>query len=143
MDTFDYIIVGSGAGGATLAYRLSELSGATILILEAGGSDLPEAVESTYRWNELLLTALDWAYNSVPQPGLNNRQVYSASGKAIGGSSVLYHMMHVRARAADLDDWAYRGCAGWSFQESLPFYQKLENQLDDTDPTAGKGARSR
>ena len=89
MDTFDFVIVGSGAAGSTLAYRLSELSGATVLILEAGGSDLPEAVEVPWRWNELLLTDLDWAYNSVPQPGLNNRQIYSAAGKATGGGSVV------------------------------------------------------
>jgi choline dehydrogenase len=139
VDTFDFVIIGSGAGGSTLAYRLGEVPDARILVLEAGGGDLPEAVDVPYRWNELLLTALDWAYNSVPQPGLNNRQVYSAAGRATGGGSVLYHMMHVRARAADLDNWAYNGCTGWSFDEVLPFYQRLENQLDDTNPTAGKG----
>lgn len=139
VDTFDFVIIGSGAGGSTLAYRLSELSGATILILEAGRGDLPEAVEVPFRWNELLLTALDWAYNSVPQFGLNNRQMYSAAGRATGGGSVLYHMMHLRARPADLDNWAYDGCAGWSFQDALPFYQRSENQLDYTNPTAGKG----
>ena len=47
-------------------------------------------------------------------------------------------MMHVRARPADLDNWSYNGCSGWSFREVLPFYQKLENQLDNTNPTAGK-----
>jgi choline dehydrogenase len=139
VDNFDFVIVGSGAAGSTLAYRLGELPEARILILEAGGRDLPEAVEIPYRWNELLLTDLDWAYNSVPQPGLDNRQVYSAAGRATGGGSVVYHMMHVRARPEDLDNWAYNGCPGWSFHDALPFYQKLENQLDDTNPTAGKG----
>src|SRR5919106_6998891 len=138
-NTFDFIIVGSGAAGSTLAYRLSELPGATILVVEAGGSDMPEAVEVPWRWNELLLTELDWAYNSVPQPGLNNRQIYSAAGRGTSGGSAVYHMMHVRARPADLDNWAYNGCTGWSFQDVLPFYQKLEKQLDDTSPTAGKG----
>lgn len=138
MDNFDFVIVGSGAAGSTLAYRLAELPDASILVLEAGGRDLPEAVGIPWRWNELLLTELDWAYNSVPQPCLDNRQVYSAAGRAIGGGSVLYHMMHVRARPADLDNWAYNGCPGWSFQDVLPFYQKLENQLDDTNPSAGK-----
>jgi choline dehydrogenase len=138
-DTFDYIIVGSGAGGSTLAYRLGEDAEARILVLEAGTGDLPEAAQVPWRWNELLLTALDWAYNSVPQPGLGNRRMYSAAGRATGGGSVVYHMMHVRARPADLDNWAYNGCAGWSFQDCLPFYQRSENQLDDTNPTAGKG----
>jgi choline dehydrogenase len=139
VDNFDFVIVGSGAAGSTLAYRLGELPEARILVLEAGGRDLPEAVEIPYRWNELLLTDLDWAYNSVPQPGLGNRQIYSAAGRATGGGSVVYHMMHVRARPEDLDNWAYNGCPGWSFHDALPFYQKLENQLDDTNPTAGKG----
>jgi choline dehydrogenase-like flavoprotein len=139
VDTYDFVIVGSGAGGSTVAYRLSELSGAKVLILEAGTGNLPEAVDVPWRWNELLLTELDWAYNSLPQPGLNNRQVYSAAGRATGGGSILYHMMHVRARPADLDNWAYDGCAGWSFEDCLPFFQRSENQLDDTNPTAGKG----
>jgi choline dehydrogenase len=138
-DIFNYVIIGSGAGGSTVASRLSEQSDVTVLLLEAGGGNLPEAVEVPYRWNELLLTGLDWAYNSVPQPGLNNRQMYSAAGRATGGGSVLYHMMHLRARPTDLDNWAYNGCPGWSFQDSLPFYQRSENQLDDTNPTAGKG----
>lgn len=138
-EIFDFIIVGSGAAGSVLANRLSELPDAKILLLEAGGSEMPEAVEVPYRWNELLLTSLDWAYNSVPQPGLGNRQVYSAAGRGTGGGSIVYHMMHVRARPADLDSWSYNGCAGWSFAEVLPYYQKLENQIDDTNPTAGKG----
>lgn len=138
-DTYDFIIVGSGAGGSTLAYRLGEIPGARILVLEAGADDLPDAVDSPFRWNELLLTDIDWAYNSVPQPGLGNRQVYSAAGRATGGGSVVYHMMHVRAKPADLDAWAYNGCTGWSFEDVLPYYQRLENQLDDTNPTAGKG----
>jgi len=96
-------------------------------------------VHSTYRWNELLLTKLDWAYNSVPQPGLADHQVYSASGKSTGGTSNVYHMMHVRPRVQDLDNWAYNGAPGWSFADCLPYLQKLENQVDDTNPTAGKG----
>lgn len=143
VETFDFVIVGSGPGGSTLAYRLSELSGASVLILEAGGDalsgEMQEAVESPHRWNELLLTDLDWAYNSVPQPGLNDHQVYSAAGRGTGGGSIVYHMMHVRAREADLANWVYHGAAGWSFEECLPYFQKLENQVDDTNPTAGKG----
>lgn len=138
-DTYDFIVVGSGAGGSTVAYRLGEQADAKILVLEAGGGDLPEVVSVPWRWNELLLTDLDWAYNSAPQPALNGRQVYSAAGRCTGGGSAVYHMMHVRAKSADLDAWAYGGCAGWSFAECLPFYQRSENQLDDTNPTAGKG----
>lgn len=136
---YDFVIIGSGAGGSTVAYRLGEDPDITILVLEAGTDDLPEAVEVPWRWNELLLTETDWAYMSPPQPGLAGRQVYCASGRAIGGSSSVYHMMHVRGRKSDYDGWASGGCPGWSFDDVLPFLQKLENQVDDTNPTAGKG----
>ncbi|MGE3911362.1 MAG: GMC family oxidoreductase [Chloroflexota bacterium] len=142
-NTFDYVIVGSGPGGATLAYRLGEQPDVKILILEAGTdatrSAMFPAIESPFRWNELLLTELDWAYNGIPQPGLSGRQVYSAAGRGTGGGSMVYHMMHVRARKADLDAWAYHGATGWGYDDTLPYYQKLENQVDDTNPTAGKG----
>jgi choline dehydrogenase len=138
-ETYDFVIVGSGAGGSTLAYRLSELGDVRILILEAGGDDLPEAVSVPWRWNELLLTDLDWAYNSAPQPALGGRRIYSAAGRCAGGGSAVYHMMHVRAKPADLDAWAYGGCAGWSFADCLPYYQRSEDQVDATNPTAGKG----
>ena len=137
-ENFDFIIVGSGAAGATIAYRLSELADAKILILEAGGTQMLEAIDAPYRWNELLLTEIDWAYMSVPQPGLGNRQIYSAAGKLMGGTSNVYHMIHTRGKAADFDNWAYNGCSGWSFKEVLPYFQKLENQEDNTNPTAGK-----
>lgn len=138
-ETYDFIVIGSGAGGSTVAYRLGELADARILVLEVGTGDLPEAVSVPWRWNELLLTDLDWAYNSAPQPALNGRRVYSAAGRCTGGGSAVYHMMHVRAKPADLDAWAYSGCAGWSFADCLPFYQRSENQLDNLNPTAGKG----
>ncbi|MDJ0693710.1 GMC family oxidoreductase N-terminal domain-containing protein [Mastigocoleus sp. MO_188.B34] len=138
-DNFDFIIVGSGAAGSTIAYRLSEISNLKVLVIEAGGTKIPEQVQIPYRWNELLLTDIDWAYMSEAQSGLDSRQIYSAAGKLIGGTSNIYHMIHTRGRAADYNNWAYNGCKGWSFKDVLPYFQKLENQEDDTNPTAGKG----
>ncbi|WP_199193189.1 alpha/beta fold hydrolase [Blastopirellula marina] len=138
MERFDFIIIGTGPGGSVAANRLSENPDAQVLVLEAGGPNLPLAVDVPWRWNELLLTELDWAYFTVPQKHLAGRRVYSAAGKALGGGSSVYHMMHVRARPADLDGWAYDGCHGWSFDDCLPFFEKLERQLDNTNPTAGK-----
>jgi len=144
MNTYDYVIVGSGTAGSVLAYRLGEDPNLNVLIVEAGdsieaaGEEMVAAVKSTSRWNELLLTSIDWAFNSVPQPGLAGHEMYSACGKSLGGSSNLFHMMHVRARPEDLDNWAYNGAPGWSFADCLPFYQKAEHQVDDTNPTAGR-----
>jgi len=138
-ENFDFIIVGSGPGGSVLANRLSEDANLKVCVLEAGGSEIPEASVNPHRWNELLLTELDWAYMSAPQPGLNGRQVYSAAGKVAGGTSVIYHMIHTRGRKEDYDNWAYNGCSGWSYEDVLPYLKKLENQEDDTNPDAGKG----
>lgn len=139
MENFDYVIVGSGPGGSVLANRLSEMPDAEILVLEAGPSDMTEAVDVPWRWNELLLGVYDWGYNSVPQPGLSGQNVYSAAGRGIGGGSIVYHLMHVRAKPADLDGWAYGGAVGWGWDACLPYFQKSENQEDGTNPTAGKG----
>lgn len=136
--TYDYIIVGGGTAGCVLANRLTANPATTVLMVEAGGSEINDAVESPFRWNELLLTDLDWAYMGVPQRGLQGRQVYSASGRGIGGTSNIFHMIHTRGRPEDYDDWAAQGATGWGHADVLPYLQKLERQLDDTNPTAGK-----
>jgi choline dehydrogenase len=136
-ETYDYVIVGGGTAGSVIANRLTELADATVVVLEAGGAQVTEAVEDPSRWNEVLLTDLDWAYMSEPQPGLNGRRVYSASGRGLGGSSNLYHMMHTRGRQADYDGWAQNGASGWAYSDVLPYLQKLETQGDGTNPTAG------
>jgi choline dehydrogenase len=136
-ESYDYVIVGAGAAGSVIASRLTEHDDVTVLLLEAGDAPIDDAVTDPSRWNEVLLTDLDWAYMSEPQPGLNGRRVYSASGRGIGGSSNLYHMMHTRGRPGDYDDWARGGAAGWSHADVLPYLQKLESQHDGTNPTAG------
>jgi choline dehydrogenase len=122
-----------------LAYRLSEIPEATVLVLEAGEAQMSETVDIPYRWTEHFFTDIDWAYMSVPQPALGNRPIYSAAGKGVGGSTNLYHMIHIRGHALDYDNWAYHGCTGWKWEDVLPYFKKLENQEDNTNPTAGKG----
>jgi choline dehydrogenase len=139
MADFDYIVVGTGSGGSTVAARLSEDPGTSVLALEAGGAAIPENVHVPALWYTLLGSEIDWGYQSVPQPGLDGRQSYEPRGKLPGGSSNLYIMMHIRGHRSDYDSWAYNGCPGWSYDECLDFFQKLEDQEDDTNPTGGKG----
>ncbi|MCK2220669.1 GMC family oxidoreductase N-terminal domain-containing protein [Actinomadura sp. ATCC 31491] len=138
-NTYRYIVVGAGAAGSVVAGRLSEDPDASVLLLEAGDAKVTDAVRTPWRWNEVLLTELDWAYMSEPQPGLDGTSVYSAAGRGLGGSSNVYHMMHTRGRPQDYDSWAREGCAGWSFADVLPHLQRLEDQRDGHNPTAGKG----
>jgi choline dehydrogenase-like flavoprotein len=137
--TYDFVVVGLGSAGAVVANRLSEHADSRVLGLEAGGSEVPDNVAVPALWYTLLGSDIDWKYQSVPQPGLGGRQTFEPRGKLPGGSSNLYIMMHIRGHRADYDNWAYEGCPGWAYDDVLPYFQKLEDQEDDTNPTAGKG----
>jgi choline dehydrogenase len=139
MSEYDFIVVGGGSAGCVVASRLSEDSNARVLLLEAGPVERPDAVSQAPIWYTLLGSSIDWGYTSVPQPGLDGRQTYEPRGKAIGGSSNLYIMMHIRGHPADYANWAYNGCPGWTYGECLPYFQRSEDQEDKTNPTRGKG----
>ncbi len=139
MNTYDFVIVGTGSAGSVLANRLSEDPGTQVLALEAGGPEVPPNVSNPSLWYTLLGSSVDWGYQSVPQPGLDGRSTYEPRGKIPGGSSNLYIMMHIRGHPSDYDNWAYNGCPGWGYQDVLPYFQKLENQEDETSPWAGHG----
>jgi choline dehydrogenase len=137
MQEFDYVIVGAGAGGCTLAARLSEDPNVSVLLLESGGDFIPSDVDNAPTWFKLLGSPYDWGYSSVPQPGLAGRSSYEPRGKMPGGSSNLYIMMHIRGHFSDFDNWAYQGAAGWSYRDLLPYFARLESQEDQTDPRIG------
>jgi choline dehydrogenase-like flavoprotein len=136
---YDFIVVGTGSGGATVGSRLSENPEVSVLALEAGGSEIPPNVHNPSIWYTLLGSDVDWKYFSVPQPGLDGRKTFEPRGKIPGGSSNFYIMMHIRGHRSDYDNWAYNGCPGWSYDECIPFFKALEDQEDDTNPTAGHG----
>lgn len=140
---YDYVIVGAGAAGCALAGRLTEDPGTQVLVLEAGGSDLPPEVAAPAGWVSLLGSRIDWGYQSTPQPGLGGRSTAEPRGRGPGGSSNLYIMMHIRGHPADFDAWAYQGAAGWGYQDVLPYFTRTEAQEDVTGPTTGTGGPQR
>jgi choline dehydrogenase len=134
---FDFIVIGAGSAGSAVAARLSEHAEAQVLVLEAGGKEVPDAARNPSIWYTLLGSSIDWGYASVPQAGLAGRSTYEPRGKVIGGSSQLYIMMHIRGHRADFDAWAYGGAPGWSYEQVLPYFQRLEGQEDRSSPLAG------
>ncbi len=138
MSEHDFIVVGTGSAGTVIASRLSENSSTNVLSLEAGGTDMPANLSNPSKWFTLWGTQIDWAYKSVPQPGLNNRVTPEPRGKGPGGSNNLNAVIHIRGNQSDYNNWAYNGCPGWDYQSLLPFFQRLEHQEDNTSPWEGK-----
>ncbi len=139
MSNFDFIVVGAGSAGSVLANRLSENPDTKVLVLEAGGTDIGPNVQDPSVWFTLLGSPIDWGYTTVPQKGLNNRQIYEPRGKIIGGTSQLYLMMHIRGHAEDYNSWAYNGNPGWAYKDVLPYFKKMEDQEDRTSDLVGQG----
>ena len=123
----DYIVIGAGSAGCTVASRLSEDSGSRVVLLEAGPRDTNPMIHIPAGGRSLLRhPVINWNYRSVPEEGSGGRSIYWPRGKVLGGSSSINGMVYVRGNAADFDGWAQRGCRGWSYEDVLPFFRKSE-----------------
>jgi choline dehydrogenase len=142
--TYDFVIVGGGSAGSALASRLSADPATTVLVLEAGR---PDYIWDAYIHMPAALTFpignrfYDWKYESEPEPHLNNRRIYHARGKVLGGSSSINGMIFQRGNPLDYERWAAGpGMANWDYAHCLPYFKKMENCLaaDPDDPFRGK-----
>ncbi len=138
---FDYVIVGGGSGGATLAARLSEDPATSVCLVEAGGDGrsilvrAPAAVVAMLPGKPLKIN--NYALQTEPQPGLGGRRGYQPRGKCLGGSSAINAMLYVRGHPSDYDSWAAQGCTGWSFDEVLPYFLRSEDNERGESPLHG------
>ncbi len=138
--SFDYVIVGGGSGGATLAARLSENPENSVCLLEAGGEGKDILIRAPIGIVGMItgqFSANNWAFETTPQPGLKGRKGFQPRGKSLGGSSAINAMLYVRGQKQDYDDWANMGCDGWSFDEVLPYFKKSENNQRGSDNLHG------
>jgi choline dehydrogenase-like flavoprotein len=139
---FDYVIVGGGSGGATLASRLSEDPSVSVCLIEAGGDGRNLLVRAPAGVVAMLPRASGTNYGFVtePQPGLNGRRGYQPRGRGLGGSSAINAMLYVRGHRSDYDGWAAGGAPGWSYDEVLPYFKKAEgNQRGESAFHGGSG----
>jgi choline dehydrogenase-like flavoprotein len=137
---FDYLIVGGGSAGCVLAARLSEDPGVRVALLEAGGEGRGPLVDIPAGTVAMLPTRLNnWAFETVPQPGLNGRRGYQPRGKGLGGSSAINAMVYVRGHQSDFDRWAALGNPGWGYDDVLPYFRKAEDNERLGAPYHGQG----
>ena len=137
---YDYVIVGGGSAGSVLAARLSENPDVSVCLLEAGG-DGKDLMIKVPIGAAVFLRGLfkinNWAFQTVPQKGLNGRSGFQPRGKALGGSSAINAMLYIRGVPQDYDNWEREGAKGWGWKDVLPFFRKSENNIRGADELHG------
>lgn len=140
MQSFDYLIVGGGSAGCVLAARLSEDPKVRVALLEAGPPDTSVLIHCPAGLAVLAQNGqANWAFETVPQPGLNGRRGYQPRGKVLGGSSSVNAMVYIRGQRGDYDHWAAEGNPGWGYGDVLPYFKRSEHNERGADDWHGSG----
>ena len=125
-DRFDFVIVGAGSAGCVLANRLTEDPSVRVLLLEAGAEDSHDGIAIPALFSSLFGSELDWNYELEPQADYRGSLRFPR-GKTLGGSSSINLMVYIRGDRRDFDGWSESGCAGWDYDNVLPYFIKAEH----------------
>jgi choline dehydrogenase len=140
MQTYDFIVVGSGSAGSVVAERLSASGRYSVLVLEAGGSDRRFFVQMPLGYGKTFFDpAVNWNYRTEPDPGLAGNADHWPRGKVLGGSSSINAMVWIRGHPADYDHWRELGNPGWGFSDLLPAFRAIEDNETGADEWRGAG----
>ncbi|HQT77269.1 MAG: choline dehydrogenase [Rhodospirillales bacterium 20-64-7] len=129
-DTFDYVIVGSGAAGSILCHRLTEDPGVTVCVLECGPPDQHPYIHVPAGFIKMLFNpGFTWQFQTEPGDGIKGRRIPTTQGRTLGGSSSINGMVYNRGQRADFDQWAQRGNRGWGYVDVLPYFKRTERRI--------------
>jgi choline dehydrogenase-like flavoprotein len=135
---YDVVIVGAGAAGCVLANRLTQDPGRRVLLLEAGPGEMPMGARMPGAWISLIDTEYDWKYHTVPQARCFGRRIAWPRGRIVGGSGSTNALVYMRGSPSDYDRWRDKGCAGWGWDDVLPWFRRSEsNPRLSASPTHG------
>ncbi|RJG44309.1 GMC family oxidoreductase N-terminal domain-containing protein [Mesorhizobium sp. DCY119] len=140
MQTYDFIVVGSGSAGCVVAERLSADGRFSVLVLEAGGTDRRFFVQMPLGYGKTFFDpAVNWNYKTEADPGLAGNADHWPRGKLLGGSSSINAMVWIRGQREDYDAWAAAGNPGWGFDDLLPIFRAIEDNEAGADEWRGRG----
>ncbi len=137
---YDFIVVGAGSSGATIASRLTENGAYRVLLLEAGVEG------SGYLWSRIPAgvskminnPAVNWCFSSEPDAGSGGRRIEVPRGKMLGGTSSINGMVFMRGQPQDYNHWAQLGNRGWSWDDVLPVFKRMESYDGGSDEYRGR-----
>ncbi len=138
VEAYDFVIVGAGSAGAALANRLSENPANRVLLLEAGP---PANIWSSIPVGYAKLinnSKYNWCYSSSGEPSTNYRSLPVPRGKTLGGSSSINGLVFVRGQSHDYNTWAQLGNTGWSYDDVLPIFKRMESYDGGDDEYRGR-----
>lgn len=143
-EAFDFIVVGGGSAGAVIAARLSEDPDVRVALIEAGGRP-PEREQMPVACASLQLDPeTDWMFTGDPGKGglgFKNRRMPVPRGKMLGGSSGINYMVFVRGHPGDFDNWARLGADGWSHDDVLPCFKRMEEVSETNEAVISRETR--
>ncbi|WP_118182473.1 GMC family oxidoreductase [Paraburkholderia phosphatilytica] len=136
--SYDYVVVGAGSAGCVLANRLSDGGRYSVCLLEAGPADRFIWIHIPIGYGKTMFHPVyNWGFYTDPDPNMHDRRLYWPRGRTLGGSSSINGLIYVRGQKEDYDQWAAFGNRGWSWNDCLPYFRRLEHNELGAGPTRG------